>query len=133
VRRFVRTSDDELTLDLAQWTWAVNEAAQALHLSFDTGSIRFPISIQRPTLVLYNRKWHHLGKRREEMFESIRDGAELTFEVMLTSVSEDETRRPPTAEEFRKVMECVGKTIGLSPWGSKYSYGRFKVLSLTEK
>lgn len=132
VRRFVR-KEEEIALDLAQWNWAVEQAALALHIDIDTNSVRFPVSIQRPSLVLYVRRWHHQGKRKEEMFESIRDGAELGIDVLLTSVSENENKRPPTQDEFLKIMTFIGDMLGLSPFGSKFGYGRFKVISLEPK
>ena len=140
VRRFVR--DDafrppRLKVDLAQWYWAVGQAMEALGYSgLDQFAVRFEDSMQAPKLQLYVRRWSDTkrGDREQEMFESIGKGTILTFHPLLLSTQEPsqaESRRiPPTPEELRKVMSCVGDMLGLSPWGSKFGYGRFTVESL---
>jgi hypothetical protein len=35
--------------------------------------------------------------------------------------------RPPTKEEVKECFTIIGESIGLSPWGSKFGYGRFIV------
>ena len=140
VRRFVR--DDafrppRLKVDLAQWYWAVGQSMEALGYSnLDQFAVRFEDSMVSPKLQLYVRRWSDTkrGGHEQEMFESIGKGTVLTFHPMLLSTQEpsqaESKRRPPTLEELRKVMSCVGDMLGLSPWGSKFGYGRFTVESL---
>ena len=133
VRRFVRNKDD-LALDLVQWNWALKESLMALHIdSVDLECIRLPTGIRMPAVVAYNRRWDNKGKEQQEMFEAIREGTVLTVPVLITSTSENSSLRPPATEEFKSLINFTGKMLGLSPWGCRFGYGRFYVLSITEK
>lgn len=133
VRRFER--DDafkppRLKIDLAQWYWALGQASEAMGYSnIDQFSVRFEDSMVAPSLELYVRRWDN--RREQEMFESISKGTVLTLHPMLLSSQEPSQgvgkRRPPTTDELGRMMQCVGDMLGLSPWGSKFGYGRFRV------
>ena len=138
IRRFHKTKSGEIIIDTDRWSWALREAAISLRLdkTVDLDCIRFEEGFRSPTLSLYVRKWHERGKQREEMFESIRENTILTFDILITSVYTEQglnAKQPPDAEQFTALMNFVGKMIGLSPWGSKFGFGRFQVESLKEK
>jgi hypothetical protein len=137
VRRFQKEElpDSHLIIiDSVQWYWALQEAAKCLSLDVNVHCIRFKKGFRAPTLVLYTRRWHHQNseRRQEEQFESIREGAELSIELILLSTPEpgQNTGKVPTVEEVEKLFQFVGESLGLSPWGSKFGYGRFRVLHL---
>jgi hypothetical protein len=142
VRRFQRNKKThDLVLDIFQWAWALKEACVAVKLDnlVDTTAIRLPEEIKAPKLELYVRKWKNdKGFQQEEMFESIKSGAVLTMEILITQESyrpenKNNNLRGPTMEEFEKILKLAGELIGLSPWGSHFGYGRFKVHSLLQK
>lgn len=138
IRRFHKTKAGEIGIDADQWAWALREAAVSLRLdaTVDLDCIRFEEGFRSPSLGLYVRKWHEKGKKRQEMFESIRENTILTMDVLITSVYADQiasSKAPPTGEQFTSLMNFAGKMIGLSPWGSKFGFGRFHVESLKEK
>lgn len=128
-----------IRVDIPRWHWAIQEAATALHLDeVDIHAIRLEKSYKCPTLVIHRRDFKKGSEKKMEMFESIRKGAELTFNMLLVQ-SPDPTgprtsikRRPPTIEELGSIFQLIGDTLGISPWGAQYGYGRFDVLSVRE-
>lgn len=138
VRIFSKDKNKILWLvDLQQWSWAFKEAASALEFNeVDTSSIRVATGILLPTLALHRRRYTpERGKSRgmqEEMFESFRENSVITFQVLITSAMEEKKpgRRPPSLGEFESILAFVGEMVGLSPWGNKFGYGRFKVINI---
>lgn len=141
IRRFIRR-EGELLLNMEQWNRAVRQALTDLHMEdVEPASVMFPLTLPLGRTDLFNRKWWDKkwdqGKKvpilREEMCECVRQGAELSFDVVLAVESIDLKNRIITLEEFQRVMEHIGLMIGLSPFGSHFRFGRFKVLSVTPK
>lgn len=140
IRRFERdTTFDppKIRVDLAQWYWALGQAQEALGLSrIDQFAVRFEDAFIAPRLQLYVRRWSDTrhNKQEQEMFESIGKGTVLTFNPILLSTQEPSQSagklRAPTLSEMKDIMGCVGHMLGLSPWGSKFGYGRFTVETL---
>lgn len=136
VRRFRREKDGRLMIDTAQWQWALQEAAEALHIEdIDIATIRTESGFDAPTLQLFNRRYSHKGKPHEEMFESIRENTILTFNILVTKplpiVGESNGQRQPDIDELNKLFGFVGKMIGLSPWGTRFGFGKFTVEQIT--
>jgi len=128
---------ERLKIDLSQWYWAIGESQNSLGMQgVDPFGVRLESSFDSPTLEMYVRRWDdRRQKDNREMFESIRKGAILTFPMMLLNKTEphagiDSDKRPPTIKELKDTFDCVGSMLGLSPWGSKFGYGRFSVQSL---
>lgn len=141
IRRFDRSKafKHNIQVDMVRWNWAMEEAISALELDLDSSAIRVNPTYKAPKLELYVRRWRDgkSGKPKEEMFESIKSGAVLTFEMLVVNNEEPEGASPkketfkkPTIEDMEKILDTVGRLLGLSPWGSKFGYGRFKVLSI---
>lgn len=142
IRRFRRPKslDGQIETDMTRINWALAEAVSALNMTeVSPDLIRFAHSYKLPTVELYNHRWRTTNKRtgqkqlKTEMFESFRPGAEITFPVLVASKhapGEACDGRPPTIEELYQILDLVGKTLGLSPWGSKFGFGRFKVKSV---
>jgi hypothetical protein len=139
VRRFPRSKDGNLEVPAAQWQWAFQEAIYTLRMEgLQVDSVRFKDYIA-PSIVLYNRKWHEAKKQRTEMFEAIRENTELTIQFFVprtqepTGHSSDAAAgRSPTIPELTKILDFIGDMLGLSPWGSKFGYGKFKLLGIRE-
>jgi hypothetical protein len=141
IRRF-RRREDEILLDMSQWSRAVRQSLEDLHLeAVDPASILFPLTLPVGRTDMYNRKWwekrYVTGVQRnvlkEELCECIKSGAELSFDVGLTIESTVENKRPATEDELGMIMGYIGKMIGLSPFGSQFKFGRFKVMSIDKK
>ena len=141
-RRFLRPPafDGDIATDAIRWHWAISEASNALGFAdVDAHSVLIEQSFKKPAFELYSRIWYHENKsgkktRKQDLFESIRVGAVLSFNFMVTQSCDprgsDSGKRPPSVEELINIFTVIGSNIGISPWGSKFGYGRFKVLSL---
>lgn len=120
-------------IDTPQWRWAIQEAFNSMDLipEVDVDYIRLPIEIPAPTIRTYKRNWE---SRNEESFECFQAGTVITFPVFILSELEQKnfngirmSSRPPTKEEVKQCFSIIGESIGLSPWGSKFGYGRFAI------
>jgi len=138
VRRFRRDNGNRLLIDTAQWQWAFQEAADALHLDkVDVSTIHTESGFDAPSLQLYNRRYTYNGKAHTEMFESIREGAVITFDLLVTTPppgpSDSSSVSPPDNVELKSILAFVGKMLGLSPWGTRFGFGKFTVEQVTSK
>lgn len=132
--------------NILQWRWAIKEALEAKGLPAEEmiDFIRLPNQIKCPTIHLYQRNWKDSkkpGVQQHEMFEAFNAGAELTIPILIVSDLEDKNEtqpknvfeemfktKPPTKQQVIECFELIGSNIGLSPWGSKFGYGRFVVI-----
>lgn len=132
IRKFRRDKKGRVSIDSVEWQWALASAARALECKIDVGTIRTESGFDAPGITLFNRKYHHKGKIHEEMFEAIREGTVLTIDILVMESGEIDGQQynAPTQEELLWIFEYVGMFIGLSPWGSKWGFGRFEVESL---
>lgn len=122
-----------LCLDHAQWRWAMKEAIDSLGLSGQTSIdfIRFPIKAKAPKISKYMKVFDSKNPKKNPIFECFPAGSILSFSVFLLGSTEEDSldgKRPLTEEEFLECLKLVGEFIGISPWGSKFGYGRFDVL-----
>lgn len=121
---------------ISQWRWAMKEALDSLGLQLETSVdfIRFPVEIRAPKISAYQRAFHVQDTIKYELFESFATGAVISFRLFILGSLEGQNsmiqipQRQPTKEEVLNCFKIVGSSIGLSPWGSKYDYGRFIVL-----
>jgi len=141
IRRFNRPKNlnGNILLDIPYWSWAISEACEALSFRDVDGSrIMMDRSLRSPSLQIHVRHWMQTngrtGKktRKEEKFESIPVGAELSFKLIVSEKPDPSKRadgeRSPTEDELFKIFETLGQLIGVSPWGSRFGYGRFDVM-----
>lgn len=140
-RRFnTREEDGKLLWEIKndQWMWALKEAMDSMGMLKRSSAdfIRLPFTIPAPKINYYVRQWRDdTGKKHEEKFECFSAGTVISFDVFVTGSLEGEPTPltehllPPTRTELRKVFSRIGYHIGLSPWGSKYNFGRFKLLA----
>lgn len=138
IRRLDTCIEDGRTMwEISQshWMWALDEAREALLLNdVSLDFVRLPLRVEVSRAVNpYVRTYRPPGggPRVDEMFESVRSGTIINVDVLILGTVEDgsETggKRPPTEGEIRDMFVMVGESIGISPWGSKWGYGRFAV------
>ena len=125
--------DIMLCLDQAQWRWAMKEAIDSMGLSGQTSVdfIRFPVKAKAPKISKYMKVFDSKNPKKNPVFECFPAGSILSFSVFLLGSVEGEScnrKRPLTENEFIECLKLVGEFIGISPWGSKFGYGRFEVL-----
>lgn len=136
IRKFdVDTVGDKLfmSLDLVRWRWAIKEALDGIGVlgETDIDYIGLPASIPAPSFRLYKRIWDPKDPGKQELFQCIPSGTVLTIPLVIFSSLPDNPMaaylglRPPTEEEIRKCFSVIGESIGLSPFGSRFGYGRF--------
>lgn len=136
IRRFRKLKpSNNIAIDNAQWQWAFQEAADALHLNHvDVSTIYTDQGFEAPTLQLYNRRYTHNGKPHQELFESIRENTVITLEMLVTTpTQQNKLTQSPSKSELDQILCFVGRMLGLSPWGSRFGFGRFKIESIEEK
>jgi len=144
-RRFDRPAalKGDIRLDIPRWHWAIKEAVTSLGMTtVDPRKILMEHRMKTPKVDLFVRKWTQENKRTgdktqcREMFESIREGAEITLQVLVVEKlepnEEDTALRAPTSDELTKIFSVIGELVGISPWGSNFGYGRFTVMSVKE-
>ena len=139
VRRFTRVRDDDkrILVDHQHWNWAFKEAADALHIPVNISTMYPASGIAAPTLVMYTRRWttktaDGRDRPQSEIFEAVREGTVLTFQLFSAGGPERLDLPAPNAEQTRQLLDFIGEFIGISQWGNKFGYGRFRVEAVRE-
>lgn len=122
-----------LVLDLIRWRWAMKEALDSMGVlgEIDIDFVGLPAMLPAPALRMYRRVWDPKNPNNQEMFQCIQSNTVLTVPVTIlsslpeTPFSEALGLRPPTEDELKKCFSTIGESIGLSPFGSRFGYGRF--------
>jgi len=126
VRRFRKTESGQISVDPGQFLSNLGVAAEALEFDISTDLIRVPDGIKAPQINLYIRSWRDSSGLRKEDFECVRTGTVLTIPLLIMAGHENDPL-PPTINELHEMLSFMGAWTGLSPWGSKFNYGRFEV------
>jgi hypothetical protein len=120
VRRFRYTPSREVAIDFADWGNTVAKGAKDLGITWDKHGIKFQEGFTPPEIKLFKRTFNRTQK---EDFESIPSGT-----VIKTKIVIDEEKNPDvTKDDVINIFNHIGEFYGLSPWGVKFNYGRFKV------
>lgn len=125
VRR-LNKKNDYIIINKEQWATKFFKSATDLGLVVDLNSIRFDESYLSPSIHLYRRKYN---KIKFELFECLRTGTVITTYLLL----DNNPAFPITDDEVNSILGHMGKYYGITEWGEKFGYGRFKVLELTNK
>ena len=138
----IKQVGDELhwVLKDSQWRWAMKEAIDSMGLQLVTSTdfVRLPTSIRAPKVYQYQRVFHESASRKQELMECFREGTVMSFDIFVLGSLEEQSNgkgnitiplRPPTKEEVMGLFSLIGSHIGLSPWGSKFGYGRFSIVT----
>lgn len=121
----------------AQWRWALREAMDVLGILDKTNIdyVRLPTRIVAPKTHLYVRILDRQDPDKRNTFECFQAGTVISFTTLILGRLENEISvpgledRPPTEQEIKQCFDIIGENIGLSPWGSKFGYGRFLLLN----
>ena len=128
VRRFKMHKDGGICLDTKQWMFAISEAVKSTELKVNLDAIRLPQDIKVSRVDLYTRRWHDSSGMHSEDFECIRSGSIVSVDILSMTGSESSNEPGPDKEDLYEIFNFIGNWIGLSPWGSKFNYGRFKII-----
>lgn len=122
VRRFHKQFG-EIKNNAQMWQDQFGIAASELRYQIDKKAIEPPDHFRAPTLHLYNRIYN---KVRSEMFESFSAGTVLTVDIRIR----EDLAKAPTVDQLGTILRFTGDRLGLSPFGSKFGFGRFILNSL---
>lgn len=125
IRRF-RMDGAKVFVHADYWKEQFKIAAMQLHYPINTDTLHPPSGIESASIHLFRRIF---SKRRMELFESFRAGTVLTFDFI---VREDKPRCPDV-QQFKNMLEFIGEYLGLSQFGSKFGFGKFKVVDVRMK
>jgi len=118
--RFERDSKDNLIWQQSWWYSAFTRAIELSHIrGIKAADIHMDLSVQAET-ELYKRRY---GDGKFRTHEAIVPGTQVTFEAV---VSEQVTK-----SNLTKILERMGKFVGLSPYGFRLGYGKFNVVDVT--
>jgi len=126
VRKFKKRSGGDILIDKRHWNEQLDTAKGILKLPVNNSCVIIPDKYVSPTLHLYRRRF---SGTKIELFESIRTGTVLTFEL----ATREDQPNCPTLDQIEKMLVVIGEHLGLSQWGSKFGFGRFKVQTCLQK
>lgn len=112
-----------LLVDRAAWLEQFNHAAGRLGFVIDISTICPPEHLLMASTHVYRKEFSRV---KVESFESFRKGTILCLQIEVK-----EKQRAPTEAQMQHLFTYIGVHLGLSPWGSKFGYGRFDLLELT--
>ena len=117
--RFERDSQDRLVWQQSWWYSAFARSIQLAKVrGVKPGDICMDLSVDAPT-ELYPRRW---GEGRIRTHEAIMPGTKVKFEAMVSD--------QVTTSTLQDILRKMGQFVGLSPYGYKLGYGRFRVASV---
>ena len=117
--RFVR-SGDQILLTPAQWHAALGRAVPLSGVEANPADIQPELTFSAPTR-LWRRRY---GADQYRTHETIWPGTEVSLRaVTQPCLSEDQLRR---------ILTALGSFVGISPFGHRLGFGRFRLLSLTQ-
>lgn len=125
IRRLKKRSGD-IAVDVKQWTEQIKAACGVLGYKINAEALLLPDSYETPMIELHRRTY---SGTKVELFESIRKGAELSMEFATRGDLPD----CPTLEQVREILATIGRHFGLSQWGNKFGFGRFKLIQCCDK
>jgi hypothetical protein len=120
IRRFRKESSMVLVNEQA-WRGQFEQAARDARMLVNINAILPPRTILPASYHIYTR---HYSQVKTDYFESFRKGTILTMIFRI----EETMAKAPTLDQFTTLLSLVGTWLGLSPWGSKFNFGRFEVL-----
>lgn len=138
IRRFERTAEGSLKTPLAIWDWALRETFSNLGWrdKVDWTAIRPDPIFNTTQLGIHGRSYYKNEMKKTEDYECVDPGRDIIQPMLLTESPDNiSTRkktgaRMPDMEELENVLNCIGRYCGISPWGNRYGYGRFDVVSI---
>lgn len=133
IKKFKRVKSGAIAFDFATWSWASSNAANQLGITFDEANLRpSPSWCHTPRVIIHKRNWEKNGVPMVDTFESFQPHNEISIKMFIAKPAQGSRGNAPTPAEVVQMAEIVGEYFGLSPWGSKFGCGRFKVLSFKQ-
>lgn len=127
IRRFKLDSFGRAAVNQNQWLEDLVFAARSLKLDLKvTTTMVPPEGISMGTIHLHRRTY---SGAKVDFFEAFLKNTILTFDLVL----HDDRPKCPTIEDTRRMLEIVGQYRGISQWGSRFGFGRFKVLEVRDR
>ena len=127
-------------LDPLTIKWAVDQARASYSWAgmYDWDALRFPTEFNPGKVKLFGRVSERDGVRRTYWHEAIPSGTRFYLPVLLgqspeTAEYESAGKDAPDDQRILDIFQFVGSHVGLSPWGSRYGYGRFEVEAVVKK
>lgn len=129
---------EDILLDQPTWLWLWQQAlTEVAPQDVYTNAVRMDRYLHNMQTNLYSRRFNKGvgGPSQKRDHESIRAGAIVTFggSVVPPDPREPQSaqyKRNPTDQELYAALVRIGETLGISPFGSKFGYGRFNIVSM---
>jgi hypothetical protein len=116
---FQRDGENKLIFQQSWWFSAFRRAIEMEHIrNIKAGDISMDLSVDAPT-EMYSRRY---GRGETRIHEAIMPGTKVTFNAVV-----DDSL---TESVLRRILERMGRFVGLSPYGHKLGYGHFRLLEL---
>lgn len=122
-RQLERVANNRIAINEALWLDQMRLAAKQLGIPFKDEFVMLDEGFDTPSTNIYKRVYK---KTNVEYFEAISKNNVLNIDIILR----DDLPGCCSVIELKNILELVGKFFGLSPWGSKFGYGKFKVEEL---
>ena len=117
---FQRDSDNHLIWQSSWWYSAFMKAIDIAHIrGIKPGDINMDLVVDTPTAV-YKRRY---GEGKFRTHEAIMPGTQVTFEAVVAD--------HVTESNLKTILEKMGKFVGLSPYGYRLGFGKFRVINCT--
>jgi len=117
---FQRDSDDKLIFQQSWWYSAYTKAIELSRLrGVKPGDISMDLTVEAATQ-LYDRRY---GDNKTRTHEAIMPGTVVEFNAVVAD--------HVTESILRLILDKMGTFVGLSPYGFRLGYGKFKVKSIT--
>ena len=119
---FQRDADNKLVFQQCWFYSAFTKAIEFTRMRGIKGSdIVIDLSVAVPTQ-MFDRRYGE-GGAHVRTHEAIMPGTSVTFNAMVAD--------HVTQDNLRSLLTCVGKYVGLSPYGFRLGYGKFTVAACT--
>jgi hypothetical protein len=125
VRRFQRGKNNEIHIPVSIWRSLLDQAQADIGSHYTLDSVNMPETIRVSSTQMYTRRYN---RTKIDFFESVQKGASVRFDVL---VRNQNIKDAPGAPGLHSLLSHIGEWIGISPWGVKFGYGRFKVVHIT--
>lgn len=114
--RFMRDSDNKLIFQQSWWYTAFTKAIEVSQLKgIKAGDISMDLTVEAPTQI-YARRY---GEDKIRKHEAIMPGTIVKFNAIVSDHITEST--------LQQLLSKLGTFVGLSPYGFRLGYGKFKV------
>jgi hypothetical protein len=124
IRRFKKDKSGRVFVNQKFWQDQLSLAARNLNFDVDVrGTVNPPPSILSPSVHFYRRVYSQVNV---ELFESFLKNTIITFDLMIR----EDLPKCPSLDQLWALWSFTGEHLGLSQFGSKFGFGRFRLETL---